>query len=194
MHSIVNNGVRFFLLAGLILAAMAFADSWLLYGPEGVLNILFQREDIIDDKTGDVYLRRWFLFPRDPKIKGTARIYLHKFFRGDKDRHFHDHPWPFRSLILRGGYWEHRLNPVFLKWKQLGLSLDSKHAPEPTLRIWYGPGSYLKRGARWTHRVELPEGKTAWTIVRTGVKERDWGFHTPTGWCLHSNYQDGECR
>jgi hypothetical protein len=28
--------------------------------------------------------------------------------RSDYDREGHDHPWPFVSFVLKGGYWEHQ--------------------------------------------------------------------------------------
>lgn len=66
-------------------------------------------------------------------------------------------------------------------------------APPETVRTWYGPWSLLRRGARWTHRVELPAGKFCWSLVLTGAKERDWGFITPEGWCLSDKYHNGHC-
>jgi hypothetical protein len=160
---------------------------------ENILLKLFKHEDITDPHTGALYLRRFFISPRDPETKkDTPRLYLHKFFLGDSDRDLHDHPWPFKSLILKGGYWEHRINPIYQKWCQDPDRLPEE-MPQETLVTWYGSGSLLTRGAKWTHKVELPQGRTAWTLVRTGVKERDWGFHTILGWCLHSNYRNGIC-
>ena len=48
------------------------------------------------------YMRRWAL------ITPWGALRLHHILRGDNDRHFHDHPMDFISLILRGGYIEHR--------------------------------------------------------------------------------------
>jgi hypothetical protein len=30
---------------------------------------------------------------------------------------------------------------------------------------WYGPGSLLRRPAEWQHWVEVPDGRTCWTLV-----------------------------
>lgn len=57
----------------------------------------------VGDGAGDVFFRRWTLFKS--RRLGVA-IYLHQFFRSDRDRCEHDHPWPFTTLILRGGYHE----------------------------------------------------------------------------------------
>jgi len=61
------------------------------------------------------------------------QVALHTFHRSDAD-HLHDHPWPFVSIVLRGGYWE----------------------ITPTSRRFYKPGSILFRPANWLHRVSLP--------------------------------------
>lgn len=162
---------------------------------ERILCKLIPYLDIGDDATGEVYLRRWFIYPRHPKNdKGSHRLYLHKFYRGDQDIDLHDHPWKFTSLILKGGYWEHRVAPRFAaSVAQFGYEAAAQTHADQTIRTWYGPFSYLKRGARWTHRVELPAGKTAWTLVLTGIKERSWGFHTKGGWCPWRNYKAGTC-
>lgn len=140
--------------------------------------------DITDHDTGEVYLRRWFIYPRRPENnKNIGRLYLHKFYNGDNSRDPHDHPWPFRSLILKGGYYEHRLNPRYRP--------DGYYSK--TTRKWYGPWSVLKRGARWVHAVEIIPGQPAWTLFHTGPKERHWGFHTKDGWCWHRNYKNGIC-
>jgi hypothetical protein len=205
---------------------------------ERILLKLLRHEDITD-KAGVLYLRRFFLINRDKKVtchdgtvqeKRSWHVYLHKFYRGDTDRHLHDHPWPFKSLMLAGGYWEHRANPDHARWTALQaeggigdmcrlIEIDlmggtaglydpllsevneiywragQRKKPEPplTIRKWYRPGSFIGRGARWTHRVELPQCKFAWTLVFTGVKERDWGFHTENGWCFWKNYSEGVC-
>lgn len=89
-------------------------------------------------------------------------IFVHDFLRSDSDRCVHDHPWWFVSVILRGGYWEVDKDRVYR---------------------WHGPGSILVRRATWAHRIEL---KNPWdpvtSLVITGPKVRQWGFHTMIGW------------
>lgn len=79
----------------------------------------------------------------------------------------HDHPWPFVSVILAGGYYE--VTPA-KGWKD---------GEGPTQRRWYGPGRVLTRPAEWIHRVEIPPGRDAWTLILRGRKERSWGFWCP---------------
>ena len=101
---------------------------------------------------GTPYLDRWIIY-----FGGTLR--LHYFFRGDDDRAFHDHPWPFITFPL-STYHEVVFNP------QLGDGVPYVN----TVRRWrfhYRPSSYR-------HRVldRLP----FWTIVISGPYERHWGF------------------
>ena len=128
-----------------------------------------ERHDI-GRKGLDLYLTRWVLWGK--RFGDGCKVFLHWFHRGDAEPYDHDHPWPFWSLILWGGYYE---------W--------TGH-----VRIWYGPLSLLRRPANWHHRVELPEGHKCWTLVWTGPKERSWGFHCPGGkwipWRQHQANQE----
>lgn len=115
-------------------------------------------------RNGSTYLTRWTLIGNriDSKALGGRAVYLHCFHRGDWDDALHDHPWPFVSVILVGGYWEHAEN-----------SSGVVH------RRWHGPGRILWRPAGYRHRVELPNGQKSWSLVIRGKKCRTWFF-----WCL----------
>lgn len=92
------------------------------------------------------YLRRWVIeFPSHFSIR------LHHFISSDDDRAFHDHPWWFVTLVLRGSY---------VDWS-------------PSGKDRLTPGSIRYRPAHHSHTV-LTEG--AWTLVVTGPKMRLWGF------------------
>src|SRR4051812_27033096 len=49
-------------------------------------------------------------------------LYLHEFFRSDKSRCPHSHPWWFITCVLKGGYWEHTdtgkhwRRPGYIRW------------------------------------------------------------------------------
>lgn len=106
------------------------------------------------------YLVRW-------RIVQTpwAALYLHHIILDDVGRPYHDHPWSFASLVLRGWYTE--------DWKA------SEEA-----------GPIRKRWRRGTiHRMRLSEyhGITAvapstWTLVFAGPRRQVWGFLTDEGW------------
>jgi hypothetical protein len=126
----------------------------------------FAGERFVITRQGDPtpYLTRWTLLGR--RFEGDNRVFLHRFHRSDLDE-LHDHPWPFVSLILAGGY--HEVTPA-AGWK---------NGDGPTRRRWYGPGRILRRPADWIHRVEIPEGRECWTLVCVGTKVRSWGFWCP---------------
>ncbi|MBO0676852.1 hypothetical protein JRC04_05190 [Mycolicibacterium sp. S2-37] len=112
------------------------------------------------------YLKRWYVLPRNRFLN----LYLHQFLRSDDDRALHDHPWWFASLILKGGYWEHRGD------RQI------------TTKSWRQAGTVAFRRPTVAHRVELDwdvrtqAEKPTWTVILTGPRIRPWGFHCPQGW------------
>lgn len=91
-------------------------------------------------------------------------VRIHLILRSDDDRAFHDHPWPYLTVILRGGYYEVR--PQF----------DKSGIYQGATRKWHGPGSVLLRRARSWHRLELPPDGVAVTLFITGPKRQAWGF------------------
>jgi hypothetical protein len=80
-------------------------------------------------------------------------IRLHRWLGPDDDRHFHDHPWSFVTLVLRGGYTDK--NPD-----------GGEHLAAGQVRL---------RHAEHRHTV-VPDPGGAWTIILTGPKVRTWGF------------------
>lgn len=133
--------------------------------------------DVIDRPDQGPYLTRWVLAGKrvDSTWLGGRALFLHRFQRSDHDE-MHDHPWPFVSLILSGGYWEVTPAPG---WKN-GIG--------PVRRRWYGPGRMLYRPANWIHKVEIPEGKEATTLILRGKKARSWGFWCPLGFTPWRDY------
>ena len=125
-------------------------------------------------------------------------VKLHHILRSDDDRDLHDHPWSFLSIILWGGYWEHtpfRL-PGGILPLDIRLRLNKDSAGRFNLRTWYGVGRVLWRPVPSTHRLELPPGRTAWTLVFTGPKRREWGFHTICGfipWMKYTQAKEEGC-
>lgn len=122
------------------------------------------KADIHRHATGDVYLTRWVL--RGARAHGSENaVYLHRFHMGDLDE-MHDHPWPFTSVILSGGYWE---STPGLGW----YAGSGVRFPQ-----WRAPGSVLRRPAGFIHRVEIPPGQESWSLVFRGARVGSWGF-----WC-----------
>lgn len=122
------------------------------------------------------YITRW-------RIVATplGGLYLHRLHRPDRERHLHDHPWPFVSLVLAGGYTEDYSLPP------LGL-LDRDLAPE---RRRWSRGSVHRMTLRDRHRITHVEPGTV-TLLLVGRKSREWGFWTETGWVPWTNYPYAE--
>lgn len=104
-----------------------------------------------------------------------GNLYVHHFLRSDADRDLHDHPWNFFSIILTTGYWEE-------------LPVDEGMPGWLTRRVWHRPGTIVRHQADDAHRVDLPHGKTTWTLIYVGPKVREWGFHTANGWVRWQDY------
>ncbi len=108
------------------------------------------------------------------QLAGVA-VRVHHIAGEDRDRHLHDHPGAFLSVILRAWYAE--------KLPALG---------QNSVREWNGDiewGRYVMRGT-WSasfkratdrHQIALvPEGG-AWTLFIMFGHRNEWGFYTPKG-------------
>lgn len=120
------------------------------------------------------YMRRWIF-----RFAGRT-LRIHNILESDAGRDFHDHPFDFTSLILKGGYLEHRPGCI------CGTFFDDCGEDSP---CWfYGPGSIVRRRATDLHRLEITDGP-AWTLVLTSQYKRNWGFLTPRGWVRFQDYE-----
>jgi hypothetical protein len=90
---------------------------------------------------------RWRLFTP----AGSLRV--HRWLAPDDDRAFHDHPWAFLTVVVRGGY------------------TDRSPAGADHLQA----GSVRYRPALHRHTV-VPDPGGAWTVMLTGPVRRQWGF------------------
>ena len=142
----------------------------------------------------DIYLVRFWLsvaLRRDRSDGGEAiesgdSLMLHYFARGDDDQSLHDHPWDFRTTILVGGYIEH-LPPE--DWQSTNVDAGPGPAWNEN-RVPRRAGDTLGHKATDLHCVGFVDHGT-WTLVRTGPRVRDWGFHPPAErWQQYRAYLD----
>ena len=129
---------------------------------------------VMDRENDEPYLERYYLFLKDRK-RFPFNVFLHKFLKGDPD-HVHDHPWPYATLILKGGYYE--WVPQFNENGTLSCEV----------RYWRGPGHFRTCGANSYHRIELKPGVTAWTLFIPGPQTREWGFLVDNNWLPNERY------
>lgn len=128
---------------------------------------------IMDRQCNEPLLTRYYLFLKDRKWF-PFNIFLHKFHKGDPGD-VHDHPWPYFTLILKGGYYEY--TPNFEYGKMIS---ETKH--------WRGPGHFRLCSANSYHRIELKPDVTPWTLFMPGPQRQEWGFWVNNKWIHNDNY------
>lgn len=134
----------------------------------------FDRKRIIMDRQyNEPLLTRYYLFLKD-RTWFPFNVFLHKFHKGDPGD-VHDHPWPYFTLILAGGYYEY--TPIMSFGKMIG---ETKH--------WRGPGHFRFCSAFSYHRIELKDGVTPWTLFMPGPQTREWGFLVKDRWIHNDKY------
>jgi len=138
---------------------MTFRSKFLSF-----LDKLGRKRVIMDRFENEPYLTRYYLFLKDRKWF-PFNIFLHNFHKGDLDD-LHDHPWPYLTIILRGGYWEHT----------------------PRGRFWRAPGHIRFSTPRSLHRIELEPNVSTWTLFIPGPKIREWGFIRKGEWVENQQY------
>lgn len=104
-------------------------------------------------------------------------IYVHEFYRSDKDRCLHDHPWHFLTFILKDGY----IEEMYLYPDHISKLHEPTNDRQRT-SYYRRPRSILWRPARTAHRILLIPGSHPWSLVFVGPKVRAWGFHSLAGW------------
>lgn len=151
-----------------------------------------------------LYLRRFYLFRSRWLGLNFGDVYLHHIVRSDDDPDPHDHPWSFLGFILKGGYRDDQY-----RWHVPGLTLETDFSVKTDgsgrsyvdRRIIYSAGrregpfpetvkplSIIRRPATHIHKVIVPEGKTAWTLIFTTGYGRDWNFITEKGPVMWRKY------
>ena len=134
------------------------------------------RKRIVYDRIdNEPYLERYYLFLKDRGEHFPFNVFLHRFLKSDIDD-LHDHPWPYATLILKGGYYE--WTPQF--------GADGKKIGE--IAKWCGPGSFRWAPANSYHRIELDPSVECWTLFMPGPKQRDWGFMVKNKWVQWEEY------
>ena len=132
------------------------------------------------------YLERWWLIPYN-RTGIAARV--HRFLDSDPGRDLHDHPWPYISIVLRGGYFEvTRCTPSkpctsCAEAREWGIVEELADADCPRLvATWRGPGSVAFRRASSFHRIDLNidhihgRPRDCWTLFITFRARQPWGF------------------
>jgi len=129
---------------------------------------------ILDRESSEPYLERYYVFLKDRK-RFPFNVFLHKFLKSDPDD-VHDHPWPYATLILKGGYWE---------WQP---HFDSVGRKVGEFQTWRGAGHFRICSANSYHRIELDPTVECWTMFMPGPQRREWGFLVNNKWIHNDKY------
>ena len=139
-----------------------------------LLDRMGRKRIVMDRGENEPYLERYYLFLKE-RERFPFNVFLHKFLKSDPDD-VHDHPWPYATLILKGGYWE--WIPIF----------DSVGRKTGEIQHWRSPGHFRTCSATSYHRIELDPNITAWTLFMPGPKQREWGFLVKNKWVQWQEY------
>lgn len=118
---------------------------------------------------GSLYMGRWWLF-QTRWI--SARV--HHIASSDYDRHMHDHPFSFVSIILHGWYIENRprtIDPCFVTNRDFEASINRMR------KCW----SIAFRRSSDRHLISQVPVDGVWTLVFLSPRRQWWGFYTPAG-------------
>jgi len=126
-----------------------------------VFTALWPHLDILRED-GSLYLRRFFM---TPKTQWYRPRFLHYIAQGDTGRDPHDHPGPFITTILYGGYEERVYFPREMG-RRRAHGLFESHVVLP--------GDTLRNSAGHTHIVTLIA--PTWTWVVGWIRGKPWGF------------------
>lgn len=138
------------------------------------LEIRNRKRIIMDRQDREPYLERYYIFLKDRKWF-PFNVFIHKFLKSDPDD-VHDHPWPYATLILKGGYYE---------WVP---EFDSNGKKINEIKLWRGPGHFRICRPTSYHRIEIDPNVTAWTMFMPGPKVREWGFLVNNVWIHNEQY------
>jgi hypothetical protein len=157
---------------------------------------------------GEPYMRRWYLAGYAPgaldpsgERRSVSRpgwwwnwpfgaVRLHEIVSSDDQRAFHDHPWDFVAVGLRGSYVEEVPRRVTMGTDGLGRSYIA-HCPKPGTgdrRRFHAPFVNRKR-ATDLHSLTVERGPV-WTLFVSGRKQRTWGFAGPNGWTHYRDFPE----
>lgn len=141
-----------------------------------------------DEYSGNLpYLLRWEMW-----LPFGFRFMVHVIQRTDSSMCLHDHPFSFLTFILAGGYIEITEKEFEIDCGDPAFG-DTRTVKELDWNV-RAAGDLIWRPAKFKHRIEVPEGGCAVTLIIKNRRHRKWGFFTKDGWVEWMNYKQGEHR
>ena len=118
----------------------------------------------IKSKEGKLHFQRWRLLQTP-----WFAVYIHRIFKHDEDKHCHDHPWSFVSVILSGGY-------------AVGVPNTLGR------RVYFAPDASYNKSTSFHKLARLYRVPTT-TLVFTGPRNREWGYSVDGEWVHNKEYR-----
>lgn len=125
----------------------------------------------IKSNSGELHFRRYRIFST-PWFK----IFIHRIYKSDEDKHMHTHPWNFVTIILSGNYKECVVQEWYSEHVLSGEQWENRKKFRP----------YFHK-AGFAHKLYLNSPVT--TLVFCFGKNKKWGYVTDDGIIDNSDYR-----
>jgi hypothetical protein len=116
----------------------------------------------IKSKSGKIHFRRWELL-KTPWFS----IWIHGIYAADEDLHLHNHPWNFKSIVLKGSY---------IEKTEKGF-------------IWQAPGKFNSRNGNDFHKIYRLLKPSVYTLFIVSPVKREWGYKVDGEFIQHEEYR-----
>ena len=116
----------------------------------------------IRSKEGKLHFRRWEIL----KTRWFS-IYIHGIYASDKDKHLHNHPWDYKSIVLKGSYVEETTN---------GLNI---------LKF----GTITSKDGNDYHKIKQLLTKSVYTLFIVSPVKRVWGYQVDGSFIDNEEYR-----
>jgi len=123
----------------------------------------------LHDRDGSLYMGRWRVINEGTwqsrvleRLTGYSSARLHWINRADHDRDLHNHPFVYRTFVLKGSYVEH-------------IEVDSWTGQVEVREVKAGQTAHAPAGH--FHRIHDVSEGGVWTLFFMTKNTETWGFH-----------------
>jgi hypothetical protein len=116
----------------------------------------------IKSKEGTLHFRRWEIL-KTPWFS----IWLHGIYAADKDLHLHNHPWDFKSIVIKGSYIEETQDGFVEQYT----------------------GKFNSRNGKSFHKIKKLLSPVVYTLFFVGKEKRKWGYLVNDKFINHEEYR-----
>jgi hypothetical protein len=116
----------------------------------------------IKSKSGKLHFRRWQIL----KTRWFS-IWIHCIYAPDEDKHLHNHPWDFKSMVIKGSYLEETENGnIFQKF-----------------------GKFNSRNGDDFHKILKLNTEKVYSLFFVTPPKREWGYKVDGKFIQHEEYR-----